>query len=833
MMPRWIPSQSGSPWGNIPDHGPDQATERLALLQESLERARNEYALRRYDAVEHALGEVIQPIEHLRPSGTQRPAGYQLLLASAFCLKGRLRWRRGDSRGEQAAFTRSVEIFAEHEAEIELHPSNSRLYTDYGIALYRIGRRDEAVQFLGKAGEKGATPPEAFAYLGFAYQKAGKLSLADEVLRKGLKLAPGDKVLLSALAETEQLAKNYSAAIETYCQAAVAAAIAPGQERDVLEPHQLLDRALRLAEKHNLPGQQALRMKTLLLRSEGKHADALQLLDRVLKRNPSHSWAKALKGMILQDQGSHMAAIPLLRQSDLDTPELSWALGTLAEALHDEAMRCRAKGLEAEALQMLAEALDALSRARQLSPDEVSLLVIEAEIRQETDLLAAISLLRRAIELAPGAPELNNSLARLLLRSGDFGAASEALDPVLGQDRSFIPAMITKAEILAASGQQDKAIEWYRRAVRANPRSETAFSRLIDALSETGKCEEAVSECVNRLARFPKDWFALWKHGSLLLDLNQPEQALEALIDANAAKPNNADIIVEIGRAYCRVNRYDNAEKSFDKALRLAGDSPPVLSAKAVYLYEIAEYARAGELLEKCVKLEPQNGFNYGALGWVLYCAGDTPDDRLEWLLRRAVELDPTHLWSKKSLAMLLLRTGRADEAQKILNLVLDDGMAMAIGTDARLLHLLGWCNYLLAQFDAKRYAEALRLLQACTSLGAAGLSEHFDLALVLLGSGRSAAVEEYDAAIKSARSRHRLRRRGALHVALLDLIEAIRFERIPASGRGRNDARKICFRLHRGLAGAGFDRVRSMALERAIYISLDPTLVEEDTLIA
>ena len=285
MTAKWLPVEGGIVPRGDPS-GPAQEEERFAKLQGALEDARGEYRLRRFDAAEASLGTIIATLESLRDGR------YHLLAASAYSLQGRIHWRRAErglecqdealvqeERSKQdAAFRKAIELFRANERFITPDLPESRLYTDYAIALFRTKETEAAIRMLERTQATGVMAADSFAYLGLGYRERGDRERAVVALRKGLQLAPGDKVLLETLALTLEDAGSSEAALRTYCKAAVAA----GKDEDLASAQRLLRAALKIKQDDA----QALSMLTLLLHSQNNDTAAKELLDATLEKSP-------------------------------------------------------------------------------------------------------------------------------------------------------------------------------------------------------------------------------------------------------------------------------------------------------------------------------------------------------------------------------------------------------------------------------------------------------------------------------------------------------------------------------------------------------------------
>jgi tetratricopeptide (TPR) repeat protein len=114
--------------------------------------------------------------------------------------------------------------------------------------------------------------------------------------------------------------------------------------------------------------------------------------------------------------------------------------------------------------------------------------------------------------------------------------------------------------------------------------------------------------------------------------------AAEVIASATDTNRLNHLFYYQLGAAYERGQRYEEAEKYLRKAISMSPDFSEGLN----YLgYMWAERGvkldEAREMIEKAVKLEPKNGAYLDSLAWVLYKSGK-PSEALPSMLK-AVEL--------------------------------------------------------------------------------------------------------------------------------------------------------------------------------------------------
>jgi tetratricopeptide (TPR) repeat protein len=731
--------------------GPAVEAATIASMQTDLERARGEYVLRRYEA---AFRIVTELVAKLPAKLTKEEAPERVFLrASALCLLGRLHSVNDDQEQAKEAFTESVNLFESRKKEIKGEKTATRTRTDYGIALLRVGRTQDAIDLLTLVGKSGPTPAEAFGYLGLAYEKSGSMKEAESVFRKGLQLTPADPMLLKYLAKTLDHAGKEREAVPAYREAALAVA----GLGDMKTAAQLANRALELAPTDT----QAL---TTAIRIERERHDlprCIELVNGVLQHDPRHAWALGIKGMLLRDSGDLNEAIKTLRSIDVQTPELAWVLVELADALNQ-----LNSGHDIEALKLL-------DRASHLDPHSARADYVRAQIfLGKNQVPNAIKALKRAVEIEPQSAPLHAELGRVLFISGDFACAGEALDHALVLDPKSTLALTGKAAILRREGRLDQAFDLYRRVLRLEPDNEFAFQALVDVLLNQGRIEEALEELHGEIQRNPQSSWAQWRKGVILFEQKDLEGAARSFKTAVSLDPNNPSVVGDLAETLRGLDQYDEAGRAYDHLLQIQPESPYALGRKASYLSDIASFQEASHLLDRAIEKSSDEAWLWGTQGWCLENLGLPFMERARKAYEKALSLKKKgedDLWERKGLANTLCQLGLEDEAKRHLEKIIEK-QKYETGNDAIILAALGWCHYQL-----RRYDEAVRLLHASLSVDE-DPSAVFDLGLVLLASSRAAlAASEYQRALDLTSKRHALRQRGLYYIALFDLVEGAR----------------------------------------------------------
>lgn len=326
-----------------------------------------------------------------------------------------------------------------------------RAYLGLARISLQQGNGNEAVYRLDKAaGIKLEASPERVVEIAGLYQAAGALDKALEILTRARRQAPDSAPILLALARAQAAGSEFADAIANY-QAVLARA------PDVADVHFELGQAQGLAgraEEARRSLRQALnlnpdltdayvRLARLELGEEGL-AKALELAEQLRARDPGATAADALAGDLYLASGRPRDALEAYEagwvrertqalvigrsqakwQMDDKASAISVLRDWLAENPEDQAIRMQLAGsLLSSGQQDLAIAeYEALEEEQWQNPILLNNL---AYLYLERDDPRALDMARRAHQLAPGSPEIMDTLGWVLVRRD---APEEALE---------------------------------------------------------------------------------------------------------------------------------------------------------------------------------------------------------------------------------------------------------------------------------------------------------------------------------------------------------------------------------------------------------------------
>ena len=323
--------------------------------------------------------------------------------------------------------------------------------------------------------------------------------------------------------------------------------------------------------------------------------------------------------------------------------------------------------LEAKAGNMQ-KALDAISVGEEFAPGYVPLQAfrktIEAGAKPDYAVKSAVEGISSVLFSVGGA--LNQSVAN----APDRQSAQDIVAFYLVTAYALAPsadAAVLLGGLAEGLDQPEKAIEWYKKVPANSPLRRVSELQLGLNLANTGKTEEARKHLKQAVATEPGDIRGYLAYGSLLSD--QKEYAEMAKVYDKAVevigpmpKRNDWSVFFQRGIAYERLQKWDQAEPNFLKALELYPDQPQVLNYLGYSWVDMNIKLEEGlDMIRKAVDLRPDDGYIVDSLGWAYYRMGRFDDAVSE--LERAVELKAADATINDHLGDAYWRVGRRLEA--------------------------------------------------------------------------------------------------------------------------------------------------------------------------
>ncbi len=290
-------------------------------------------------------------------------------------------------------------------------------------------------------------------------------------------------------------------------------------------------------------------------------------------------------------------------------------------------------GLEAPSFKEPArvKALAILTRAEKLKPASAGARLKLADgFNLVGDTAAAakiyLELLKTRPDL-PGLPErLRANLTDIYLRTNDRKLAAEQLEAILRDDPTVSQAYYFLGRIALEDKKPQEAVDHFKRLILLTPKFEPAYYLLAMAQINVNKPSDALATLDKARGLFPATFLMEFWSGMAYSREKSFNEALrhftaaEVMAQVTDAKQLDDGFYFQIGAVCERKGDLEQAEKYFEKCLRLAPNSAEAMN----YLgYMWAEHGmkldRAHELITKAVQAEPKNAAYLDSLAWVLF----------------------------------------------------------------------------------------------------------------------------------------------------------------------------------------------------------------------
>ena len=294
------------------------------------------------------------------------------------------------------------------------------------------------------------------------------------------------------------------------------------------------------------------------------------------------------------------------------------------------------------------EALSALEEAEKLAPKDPYVRLERAELlgrlgsiarqpKARADYLGrAVEEVTKARQLAPGNPDVLRVLGEIYLSVSEqdpkaLAIAQEAYEGLRRQFPADLQVMVTLGRIYLEQGQAGRAAEVFRELASYTPNNEVVYSLLVEALLKADRKPEAEAVLKEMLG---------WNPESL--------QTRLTLADVEGQRGDHRAALNTLLAAPEAVRGDPQLRRQLASTLYLTGDLDSALKT-------------ADELL----KAQPDNHYLELLKGLVLTAQGHNAEALT--LLSRLRETDPQDLVLAATLARVLRREGKKDEAAKLL----------------------------------------------------------------------------------------------------------------------------------------------------------------------
>ena len=387
--------------------------------------------------------------------------------------------------------------------------------------------------------------------------------------------------------------------------------------------------------------------EALDLQGAGRMGESIEVLERVLAREPENPDALHLLGVARFTQGRREEGVALVERAVKGAPEFGAAVTNLGRML--------------QLVNRAGEALGLLRRHAELQPqDSRALRALGKALMDQGDLAGAATQMAMAVQLDPEDAAAHAALAVVRLRQKRFHEAEASLRQALGLQPAEADLHMNLGVVLRMLGKADEAIGSLRVALLLRPAFVEARVNLAVTLLERGRTEEAEENLRQALVANPRHGEAQLLMGFILLNRGETGAAIAALMQAMETLENPAPAYgllaprlagaehatelaalerlmvarapgevrprLRLVRALARAGRLDEAAEAGERALAVEPGSLDVIRAIAGIHFAQGRMDEARQRYEMALTLAPGDAVARAAVAMMQLAEGNFAD---------------------------------------------------------------------------------------------------------------------------------------------------------------------------------------------------------------
>jgi tetratricopeptide (TPR) repeat protein len=233
--------------------------------------------------------------------------------------------------------------------------------------------------------------------------------------------------------------------------------------------------------------------------------------------------------------------------------------------------------------------------------------------------------------------------------------------------------VLSGARTVARNREFLDPIDYYEAGARACPDSAGAHYWLGITLREAGQLDRSIGEHRRALAIAPHYADAHAELGLSLMLSGQMESAESELTEALRGKPSDWQVRSNLADLHMRTGRLEQALSEYAALARELPDNPDVVANYAATLIDAGRAAQAREIFERLDREHPARAAGPNGLGALAAAEGRW--DQAASLFGEAARREPRNTNALYNQARALARTGRVEEAVRVLKRASDAGV--------------------------------------------------------------------------------------------------------------------------------------------------------------
>lgn len=275
-----------------------------------------------------------------------------------------------------------------------------------------------------------------------------------------------------------------------------------------------------------------------------------------------------------------------------------------------------------------------------------------------------VARLRRVVEMDPAGWTNQYNLADALLEAGQTNEAISLLESLSVKTPQNAPVLSLLGLAYESAGKPDKALEYYRAAVAAEPANHDYYLDYARMLADLNRYDESEQFIESSLRQFGDDYALTIRLGALQMLQGKLAEARQTFQKAIDATPSLALGHVALAQTYLREHHDEEASRELAATRAKLAPDANVEHYYGLALVRLQHYQEAIAPLQQAIHLNPDDAETYYLLGKAEAALNKTEAARADF--ERAIQLDPRNVSAHYQLSHIYAQLGDSAKARDI-----------------------------------------------------------------------------------------------------------------------------------------------------------------------
>ncbi len=302
---------------------------------------------------------------------------------------------------------------------------------------------------------------------------------------------------------------------------------------------------------------------------------------------------------------------------------------------------------------------------------------------QEDSLKLALKVYNELVETHPDNPDVRAAIARAYLVQQDYNHAAEQFDIVLKKDTLSVEAQLRFEQMFLSFIQKDSAVAPY--ALKLFKQIQKSYPEdwrpywFLGAIDNVMRDDSGALENYNKVKSLaawnPDGWVGV---ASVYYDRGQFDDAVSVLTEAKKYAPEEFRIHFLLGITLQRQHKTVEAASTLEKAIQLNDKSVDALSALGLVYDELNRHEDSDSMYERALHIDPHNHLVLNNYAYSLAERGIQVERAMN-MAKEAVEQQPNNQSYLDTYGWVFFRMGKYEEAEKPIRKAIDLGSTSAV----------------------------------------------------------------------------------------------------------------------------------------------------------